>query len=597
MAIDTETTSLKAMEAELVGISLAVTPYEAAYIPVAHKSAPIEDPLFNKGIQDATPQLPISTVLNKLRPLLTDSAVLKVGHNLKYDLLVLKKYDVEITPIDDTMVLSYLLSGTKHGHGMDELSLLHLNHRCTPYKDVVGYGKDMKRFDEISVEKAYSYAAEDADITLRLHQLLKPRIAQEHVTTIYETLERPLIHILTDMEQAGVLIDAKILHDMSRRFATLLEEEEAVIHKLAGRAFNVASPKQLGEILFDEMKIDGGKKGKTGAYSTSADVLETLAGQGHEIADKVLEWRGLAKLKSTYTDALPGEVCTQTGRIHTSFAMTLTNTGRLSSNSPNLQNIPIRTPAGKAIRTAFVAPKGHKIVALDYSQVELRLLAHLADIDVLKNAFKQGQDIHALTASQVFGIPLEKLTSEERRKAKAINFGIIYGISAFGLARQLKIPQKEASEYIKAYNDQYPGIRNFMQSVVDETKKTGVVNTIFGRKIFIHEINSSNPARRSFAERQAINAPLQGSSADITKRAMVAVTKAIETEKLPIKMILQVHDELVFEIPEQALDQVIPRLRQLMMGAANLSIPLVVDADVGDSWGDMQPYQFKNGDA
>lgn len=582
VGFDTETTSLNSMQAELVGFSLATAPGRACYVPVAHKAV--------LELEQPPKQIPFETALAKLKPLLEDPAVLKVGHNLKYDMSVLANYGLGIVALDDTMLLSYVLEAGAHGHGLDELAELHFAHRTIKFSEVAGSGKKQVTFDHVGLEQARDYAAEDADITLRLHDLLKRQLVQDKLVTVYETIERPLVPILLDVERAGVLVDRVELARLSQRFAKRMAELETEIHTLAGHPFNVGSPKQLGEVLFDEMSIPGGKKGKTGAYSTGADVLEGLAAQGHDLPARVLDWRQVAKLKSTYTDALQEQINPRTGRVHTSYGMAIAQTGRLSSTDPNLQNIPVRTEEGRQIRQAFVADSGNKLVSLDYSQIELRLLAHVADIGTLKQAFLDGIDIHAMTASQVFGVPLDQMDPATRRNAKAINFGIIYGISAFGLARNLGIAQGDAKAYIAAYFERYPGIRAYMDSMKALCKEQGHVTTIFGRRINIPGINDKNGAVRSFAERQAINAPLQGAAADIIKRAMRRVPKAMAQAGLTGRMLLQVHDELLFEVPEAEVETTITTIKDVMENAhapaAELTVPLVVEAGVGLNWAD-----------
>jgi DNA polymerase-1 len=537
-------------------------------------------------------QIPLQTALDMLRPVLTDPSVLKVGHNIKYDMVVLARYGVPVSPVDDTMLLSYVLEGGKHGHGMDDLADLYLGHSTIKYKEVTGTGKSQITFDQVPLEKALDYASEDADITLRLHRTLKPRLLEEHLTTAYETLERPLIPVLAAMEQKGIKVAVGQLKQVSQEFSHRLLALEQDIHRLAGKTFNVGSPKQLGEVLFDDLKMEGGQKGKAGSYSTGADVLESLAAQGHELPEKVLEWRHLDKLRSTYAEALIHQINPQTHRVHTSYAMASAATGRLSSTDPNLQNIPIRTEEGRKIRRAFVAEPGCQLLSLDYSQIELRLLAHMAEITVLKQAFWEGQDIHALTASQVFDIPLENMDTGIRRKAKAINFGIIYGISPFGLARQLGVEQAEAASYIKSYFERYPGIQDYMERTKQYCREHGYVQTLFGRRCHVPAIHDKNPARRNFSERAAINAPLQGTAADILKRAMIRVPQALEQHGLTGKafMLLTVHDELLFEVQESALEDTAQVIKQVMesatLPALQLSIPLTVDVGHGSSWDD-----------
>jgi len=488
-------------------------------------------------------------------------------------------------PVDDTMLLSFVLEGGKHGHGMDEISKLFLEHTPITFDEVTGTGRARVTFDQVPLDKAVPYSAEDADITYRLWRELKPRLVSESMATVYERTERPLIPVLADMEQKGIKVDETELKRLSADFAERLVELEKQIHKLAGHPFNIGSPKQLGEVLFDEMKLGGGTKtAKSGAYATGADVLDELAAQGHELPVKVLEWRQLSKLKSTYTDALLLQIDASDRRVHTSYHMTGAATGRLASSDPNLQNIPVRTEEGRKIRKAFIAEKGNVLLSADYSQIELRLLAHVADIETLKSAFRNGDDIHAITASQVFGIPVKGMDPIVRRKAKAINFGIIYGISAFGLAAQLGIAQREAGEYIKAYFERYPGIRDYMETTKSFCRANGYVQTPFGRRIHLNGINDKNAARRAFSERAAINAPLQGGAADIIKKAMIRLPPALEAAKLKTAMLLQVHDELLFELPQKELDKAIAAIKSVMEGVATLSVPLVVDTGHGASW-------------
>ncbi len=580
VAIDTETDSLDAQRARLVGLSLAVAPGKACYIPVGHELAAelLE--------AEAPRQLSPETALAVLEPLLASDAVLKVGQNIKYDMEVLAGHDIRVSPIDDTMVLSYVLDGSSHGHGMDELARLHLDHECISYESVCGKGRNAVTFDKVALDKALDYAAEDADVTLRLHRVLRPRLREERMAAVYETIERPLIPVLAGMENAGIKVDVAALKALSNDFARRIGDLEGDIHGLAGQSFNIGSPKQLGEILFDEMGLPGGRKGKTGAYATGAEILEDLRAQGHDLPARVLDWRQLSKLRSTYTEALAAAAHPGTQRVHTSFSQAVAGTGRLSSNDPNLQNIPVRTEEGRKIRRAFIAEPGHMLVSADYSQIELRLLAHVAEIEPLRDAFHAGLDIHALTASQVFGQPAEGMDPMTRRRAKAINFGIIYGISAFGLSRQLAIPQGEARAYIDAYFERYPGIRDYMGRARAFARKHGYVPTIFGRKCRTPYIADRNPARRSFAERAAINAPLQGSAADIIKRAMLRVPHALAGAGLKARMILQVHDELLFEAPEDEVEETCACVAAAMESAAELAIPLVVETGAADNWAD-----------
>ena len=581
VAFDTETTALDEMRAELVGISLALAPNEACYIPLTHRAG-AGDLFGASALVDN--QIPLDAALSALKPVLEDPAILKIGQNIKYDAKIMARLGITVQPFDDTMLISYALHAGLHGHGMDTLSEQYLAHTPIPIKPLLGSGKSARTFDQVPIEDATPYAAEDADITLRLWQKLKPELHRARVTTVYETLERPLVPVLAQMEMTGVLLDRATLARMSGAFAQKMAALEAEIHELAGEPFNVGSPKQLGEILFDKMGLQGGVKGKTGAYATGAEVLEDLATE-HELPGRVLDWRQLSKLKSTYTDALQDHINPETGRVHTSYVIAGANTGRLASTDPNLQNIPIRTDEGRRIREAFVAAPGHRLVALDYSQIELRILAHIAGIDTLKQAFADGIDIHALTASQMFGVPLEQMTSDVRRRAKAINFGVIYGISGFGLARNLRIPRAQAQAFIDTYFERFPGIRAYMDRTIDFAKQHGYVETLFGRRIHTPEINARGPGA-GFARRGAINAPIQGTAADIIRRAMIRVPAAIDG--LPARMLLQVHDELVFEVAEGAVDDLITRARAVMerahLPAVELEVALVVDAGTGANW-------------
>ena len=582
IAIDTETTSLTPAKADLIGISAAITPGEAIYIPLGHGQG--ETDLFGNGGDSDIKQIAKDKALALLKPLLEDESILKIGQNIKYDLQLFMKHGIAVKNMDDTMLLSYVLDGSSHSHGMDNLSKIYLDHASISYKDVVGTGKSQIGFDAVPIEKATAYAAEDADITLRLWHILKPRLAPEKMVRVYEDIERPLIPVIAEMELNGIKIDRAILKEMSTRFGKRLVELEGEIHKLAGHEFNVASPKQLGVVLFEEMGLEGGKKTKSGDWSTSADILEKLASNKNEFAEKILEYRQLSKLKSTYTDALQDQINHTTGRVHTSFHMTGTSTGRLSSSDPNIQNIPIRTQEGREIRTAFVAEDGCVLLSVDYSQIELRLAAILADIKKLKQAFQNGDDIHAATASEVFDVPMSEMTSDIRRKAKAINFGIIYGISAWGLARQLDIEASEASEYIKAYFARFPELANYMEEKKQEARDKGYVQTYFGRKCFADGIHDKNQARRSFAERAAINAPLQGTAADIMKLAMHKIFKALKEKKLDTKLLLQVHDELILEVPEEEVDTVTALVKDIMESVVRFDIPLIAEAGTAHSW-------------
>ncbi|MGI3210272.1 DNA polymerase I [Roseovarius tibetensis] len=582
VAVDTETTSLNEMQAALVGICLATTPGTAAYIPLRHRGRNEGDLFDEDALVEG--QLPLDDVLAALKPILEDDSILKIGQNMKYDAKILAALDIAIAPIDDTMLMSYAMHAGEHGHGMDTLSERYLSHTPIPIKTLLGSGKSAITFDRVPIDEATKYAAEDADITLRLWHLFKPQLHRARVTTVYETLERPLVPVLAAMERHGIKVDRGTLGAMSGKFAQKMAELESEIHELAGRKFNVGSPKQLGEILFDEMGYEGGKKGKTGAYATGADVLEDLATL-HDLPARVLDWRQLSKLKSTYTDALQDHIDPDTGRVHTSYVQTGAATGRFSSTDPNLQNIPIRTEEGRRIREAFVAEPGHRLVSLDYSQIELRILANIAQLDTLKQAFREGQDIHALTASEMFNVTMDDMTPEIRRQAKAINFGVIYGISGFGLARNLRIPRSEAQGFIDRYFERFPGIKDYMDATTSFAKENGFVQTLFGRKIHTPEISARGP-RAGFARRAAINAPIQGTAADIIRRAMIRMPAAIDG--LPAKMLLQVHDELIFEVAEDAVDRVVEAAREIMQAAAHpalhLDVPLVVDAGQGANW-------------
>ncbi|WP_406735663.1 DNA polymerase I [Thioclava sp. GXIMD4215] len=588
LAIDTETTSLDEMQADLVGVSLAIEPNEAAYLPLGHTEG--GDDLFG-GAQLVPEQMDLQEALALLKPVLEDPSILKIGQNMKYDFKILARHGIRMAPIEDTMLLSYALHAGLHGHGMDTLSDRYLSHQPIPIKDLIGSGKSQITFDKVPLEKAVAYAAEDADITLRLWQLFKPQLHAQKATTIYETEERPLVPVLADMEMAGVKVDASVLARMSNVFAQKMAQLEDEITEIAGQKFNVGSPKQLGEILFDVMGVEGGKKGKTGAYSTGADVLEDISTmedrnpEAAKLASAVLDWRGISKLKSTYTDALQTHVNPETGRVHTSYSIAGANTGRLASTDPNLQNIPVRSEEGRRIREAFVAPEGRRIVSLDYSQIELRILAHVAQIDALKQAFREGVDIHAMTASEMFNTPVEGMDPMIRRQAKAINFGVIYGISGFGLARNLRIPRAEAQGFIDRYFERFPGIRQYMEDTTAFAKEHAYVETLFGRRINTPEINAKGPGA-GFAKRAAINAPIQGAAADIIRRAMVRMPEAIKG--IDATMLLQVHDELIFEVAEADVDRLIATAREVMEGAAEpavkLDVPLIVDAGQGLSW-------------
>jgi DNA polymerase I len=585
VALDTETTSLDPMTCHLVGVSLALPGGRACYIPLGHCAGPND--LFG-GAELVAGQIPMHDAVARLKPLLEAPGVLKIAQNMKYDLTVLGGCGITVAPIEDTMLISYALDSGRNNHGLDELAQKHLGHKNIAFGEVAGTGRNFVGFARVALDKATEYAAEDADVCLRLWQVLKPRLAAEGATTVYETLERPMVATLHAMEMRGVAIDRTILARLSGEFAQAMARLEDEIYEAAGERFNLGSPKQLGDILFGKMGLPGAKKTATGQWSTSASVLDDLAGEGNDFARLILEWRQLAKLKSTYADSLPGFVNAETGRVHTSFALASTSTGRLSSSDPNLQNIPVRNEIGRKIRAAFVAPPGRVLISADYSQIELRLLAHVADIPQLKKAFADGLDIHAMTASEMFGLPVEGMPSEVRRRAKAINFGIIYGISAFGLSNQLGIPREEAALYIKTYFERFPGIRDYMDAMKKTVREKGVVTTIFGRKCHFPRIGSANASERAFFERQAINAPIQGAAADIIRRAMVRMDAALLSSGLSAQMLLQVHDELVFEAPEGEAEKTIEIVKGVMveapLPAVALAAPLKVDARAARNW-------------
>jgi DNA polymerase-1 len=589
VAFDTETSSLDPMQAELVGFSLCVAPGRACYVPLGHRTAGQGD-LFG-GAELLPGQMPESEALAVLKPLLEAPGVLKIAQNVKFDWHVFAQRGIEVAPVDDTMLLSYALDAgaTNEGHGMDALAERWLGgHKTIQFGEVAGSGKTFIGFARVAIKEATEYAAEDVDVTLRLWRALKPRLAAEGMTKVYETLERPLVIPLARMERRGIAIDRDILSRLSGEFAQGMARLETEIQAIVGAPFNPGSPKQLGDILFGQMGLPGGKKTATGAWSTSAGVLEDLAAEGHQLPARILEWRQLSKLKSTYTDALPGFVNPHTKRVHTSYALAATTTGRLSSSDPNLQNIPVRNDEGRKIRRAFIATPGHALISADYSQIELRLLAHIADIPQLKRAFEDGLDIHAMTASEMFGVPVKDMPSEVRRRAKAINFGIIYGISAFGLANQLGISREESGAYIRKYFERFPGIRDYMDATKKAARADGYVRTIFGRKCHYPRINASNPSERAFNERASINAPIQGSAADIIRRAMIRMDDALGKAKLDALMLLQVHDELVFEAPLDQVDATIRLVSRVMVEAPHpalqLSVPLQVDARAAGNW-------------
>ncbi|MGD9766304.1 MAG: DNA polymerase I [Pseudolabrys sp.] len=590
VAVDTETTSLDPMQAHLCGFSMAVAPNEACYVPIGHREGGDGSGLFAGKPCDG--QIPEADALAAVKPMLEDMAVLKIGQNLKYDWLIFARRGIDINTYDDTMLMSYVLDAGRNGHGMDDLALRHLAHTTIKYDDVTGKvagkSKSQVTFDCVAIDKATQYAAEDADVTLRLWLALKPRLANETVTTVYQTLERALPRVLARMEQRGIAIDKPLLAKLSNEFAKTQASVEQEINALAGAPLNPGSPKQLGDVLFGQMQLPGGTKTKTGQWATGAKALEDLAEQGHKLPAKILEWRQVSKLRSTYTDALPTYLNPETNRVHTSYALAATSTGRLSSSEPNLQNIPIRTEEGRKIRRAFVATPGHKLVSADYSQIELRLLAEVADVPTLRAAFKDGTDIHAMTASEMFGVPVKGMPADIRRRAKAINFGIIYGISAFGLANQLGIEREEAGAYIKKYFERFPGIRDYLEETKAFCRENGYVLTLFGRKCHYPDIKHSNASVRAFNERAAINARLQGSAADIIRRAMIRMESELTAAKLTAQMLLQVHDELIFEVPDREVEKTLPIVTRVMekapLPAVQLQVPLQVEARAADNW-------------
>ncbi|MFZ5737188.1 MAG: DNA polymerase I [Pseudomonadota bacterium] len=586
VALEAVATSIDPMQAELIGLALALGPNDACYIPLAHKQAGDGDGLFAAGL--APDQLGTRDALDALKPILESAGVAKVGFAIKFAAVLLAQHGLTLRNIDDPQLMSYALDAGRGSHGLDALSESNLGHTLHTLTELTGTGKNKIGFDQVGIDRATAYAAERADVALRLARVLKPRLVAGGMTAVYETLERPLVGVLARMERRGISIDRQVLSRLSADFAQTAARIEAEIKELAGEDINIGSPKQLGDILFGKMGLPGGSKTKTGAWSTSAQVLDELAEQGHEFPKKILEWRQVSKLRSTYTDALPTYVHPQTHRVHTTYALAATTTGRLSSNEPNLQNIPVRTEDGRKIRRAFVATPGHKLVSADYSQIELRLLSEVADVPALRKAFQDGIDIHAMTASEMFGVPVEGMPPEIRRRAKAINFGIIYGISAFGLANQLGIPREEAGAYIKRYFERFPGIRAYMDETRDFCRAHGYVTTLFGRKCHYPDIKASNPSIRAFNERAAINARLQGSAADIIRRAMVRMEDALAEKQLSAQMLLQVHDELIFEVPEDEVAATLPVVQHVMQDApfpaVILNVPLQVDARAADNW-------------
>jgi DNA polymerase-1 len=586
VALDAKATSIDPMQAEMCGIALALGPNDACYIPLSHKQSGDGAGLFAAGL--APDQIKAGEALDALRPLLESAGLLKIGFNIKFSAVMLAQQGIVIRNHDDVQLMSYALDAGRNSHGLDALAESRLGHAVLSHGEITGSGKNKLSFDQVAIDRATAYSAEDADVILRLWRVLKPRLVAERMTAVYETLERPLVGVLARMERRGISIDRQVLSRLSADFAQTAARVEAEIQEIAGEPINVGSPKQLGDIIFGKMGLPGGSKTKTGAWSTSAQVLDELAEQGHDFPKKILEWRQVSKLKSTYTDALPTYVHPQTHRVHTTYALAATTTGRLSSNEPNLQNIPVRTEDGRKIRRAFIATPGHKLVSADYSQIELRLLAEIADIPVLKQAFQDKLDIHAMTASEMFGVPIKDMPSEVRRRAKAINFGIIYGISAFGLANQLGIAREEASAYIKKYFERFPGIRAYMDETREFCRKHGYVETLFGRKCHYPDIRASNASVRSFNERAAINARLQGTAADIIRRAMIRMEDALAEKKLSAQMLLQVHDELIFEVPDEEVATTLPVVQHTMQDApfpaVLLSVPLQVDARAANNW-------------
>ncbi len=579
VAIDTETDGLDATRARLIGFSLCVAPGLACYVPLGHGGTDL--------LSEKPPQIDLADAIGRLTPLMANPSVLKIAHNLKYDATILARHDITVTPFDDTLLMSFALdAGKAFSHGMNELAAQHLGHKCLAFADVCGKGKSQLCFDQVPLRDATRYAAEDADVTFRLWAKLKPRLAREHATVIYERVDRHLVPVIARMEQEGIKVDVAQLRELSAEFAHQMGGLEAEIHEIAGQAFTIGSPKQLGDILFEKMGLKGGRKGKTGVYSTDASELERLAGQNVPIARKLLDWRQISKLKSTYTDALQQQINPETGRVHTSYNLIGAQTGRLSSNDPNLQNIPIRTENGRRIRAAFVAEPGNVLLSADYSQIELRLAAHMADVPALKQAFADGEDIHSLTAQELFG----EVNRDTRGRAKTINFSILYGISRWGLAGRMGTTADEAQALIDRYFERFPGINRYIAETLDHVRQTGYTRTLFGRKVHFTRIRSANQAERQGSERAAINAPIQGTSADIIKRAMIRMEPALVAAGLPdVRMLLQVHDELVFELPEGRVDAASTVIRSVMAKAAEplvkLHVPLEVEIGTGDSWG------------
>ena len=577
ISVDTETSSLNPLEAELIGISFSYAPNKAFYIPLAHKKI--------KSIKK-------EIIIKKIKPILEDPSIKKVGQNIKYDFIILKNNGIEVEPVDDTMLLSYTLDAGNNRHNMDILSDIHLGHKPISYKELVGTGKNQLNFSDINLEEATKYAAEDADVTLRLYNLLLDRVNDEKLNKIYDVFEKPMIKLLSKLEINGIKVDSSYLKKLSTKFKERLKKIEKEIYKISGKEFNIGSPKQLGEIIYNDLKIAKLKKTKKGSLATSAKILEDLALTGHKFPNLILNWRQISKLKSTYTDALQDHINKKTKRVHTSFLLAATNTGRLASSDPNLQNIPIKTMDGKEIRKAFIAEKDNILISADYNQIEMRILADMADVKELKKAFKNNQDIHSLTASQVFGVPLNKVNDDFRRKAKAINFGIIYGITQYGLAKQIAVSNQEALDFINAYFKKFPEIKEYMNSTIKACRKQGYVSNIFGRRIHLRGINDKNFSVRSFQERAAINAPIQGSAADIIRLAMIKIDKILEKDKKnKVKMLLQIHDELIFECLQKDEDRIKKIIKDAMVSVSTsdhhmFSIPLEVSINSGNNWGE-----------
>ena len=578
-AIDTETNSLDPMVADLVGISLCVTPGEAFYIPVGHKKK--EDDLVKK-------QLKLNDVLKLIKPFLEDSSIKKVGQNIKYDYRIFLQHGIQMNSIEDTMLMSYALDAGKNRHGMDLLSEIHLDHKPITFKDVAGTGKSQVTFDQVDIEQAKEYACEDADITLKLYEAFEKRLFSENVLTVYDQLEKPLVKILSTIENNGVKIDQKILHKLSEKFSIEISNLEKKIFKIAKEEFNIGSTKQLGDIIYEKLKIAGSKKTKKGNFATNVSVLEDLADQGHEFPKLVLSWRQKSKLKNTYTDTLPTFINKKTKRIHTSFLLAATTTGRLASANPNLQNIPIKNTEGKEIRSAFVSEKNAKLISADYSQIEMRVLAHMADVKELKKAFLNQEDIHNLTASQIFNVSINKIDEDMRRKAKAINFGIIYGISSYGLAKQISVSNSEAESFLRSYFSKFPEIKTFMNDTILFCRKNGFVKTLFGRKCHFPNINDKNHSIKTFQERACINAPIQGTAADILRLAMIKIDKKITDKEIDANLLIQVHDELLVECNDKIVSSTKKQIANEMENATDplvkFSIPLTVDVKSGNNW-------------